>query len=383
MAALNLREIRFSTQVVIILLVSSCAVEAISLLNASPANTSAAPQQISQAAGVVAVGLALSAVYALFKELDLAEYLTLAASMFMVVAGVAALIKAQYASQLGLGLAVSSATSVAFGILAALITFRAESQEPSSTDESNVTPVSLAAKADSSEGFAIETRDVTKKYRLGPNVVPAINGLDMKVRRGEFIAIMGPSGSGKSTLLNLLGALDKPSSGRILIDGVDISGLDENALAKLRNEKIGFVFQAYNLIARSSVMRNMELPTLVRGYGRNERQRRVHDLLGIVGLGDKVLRRPKTLSGGEQQRVAIARALINDPEIVLADEPTGNVDSRTGQVIIDFLRRLNSERGTTVVVVTHDPEVARRMDRVIHIRDGRIFKEDKVRGVSA
>jgi putative ABC transport system ATP-binding protein len=205
----------------------------------------------------------------------------------------------------------------------------------------------------------------------------------MNVQKGEFVAIMGPSGSGKSTLLNLLGALDKPSSGRILIDGVNISGLNENELAKLRNEKVGFVFQAYNLISRSSVMRNMELPALVKGYSKEERQKRVRDLLTVVGLNDKMVRQPKTLSGGEQQRVAIARALINDPEIVLADEPTGNVDSQTGRMIMEFLRRLNSERGTTVIVVTHSSDVANMADRIIYIRDGRISREERAGGMSA
>jgi putative ABC transport system ATP-binding protein len=205
----------------------------------------------------------------------------------------------------------------------------------------------------------------------------------MKVQKGEFIAIMGPSGSGKSTLLNLLGALDKPSSGKILIDGVDISGLNENQLARLRNEKVGFVFQAYNLVSRSSVLRNMELPALVKGYSRSERERRVKGLLAVVGLSDKITRQPKTLSGGEQQRVAIARALINDPEIVLADEPTGNVDSRTGRMIMDFLRKLNKEGGTTVIVVTHSPDVANMADRIIYIRDGRISRDERGGGISA
>jgi putative ABC transport system ATP-binding protein len=191
---------------------------------------------------------------------------------------------------------------------------------------------------------------------------------------------MGPSGSGKSTLLNLFGALDRPTSGKILIDGVDISKLDDEELAKIRNEKIGFVFQAYNLIARSTVKRNMELPMLVKGYSKEERMRRIRDLLSVVGLQDKLYRRPKTLSGGEQQRIAIARALVNDPEIILADEPTGNVDSKTGHVIMSFFRKLNKERGTTVVVVTHDPEVARMTDRIIYIRDGKIFKEENLRG---
>ncbi|OYT45341.1 hypothetical protein B6U84_02435 [Candidatus Bathyarchaeota archaeon ex4484_40] len=154
-------------------------------------------------------------------------------------------------------------------------------------------------------------------------------------------------------------------------------------MAKLRNEKIGFIFQAYNLISRSTVLRNMELPALVKGYSREERLRRIRELLAVVGLEDKIMRKPKTLSGGEQQRVAIARALMNDPQIVLADEPTGNVDSKTGKVIMKFLRKLNLEKGTTVIVVTHDPEVARMADRILYLRDGRIVKEEVVGGASA
>lgn len=225
--------------------------------------------------------------------------------------------------------------------------------------------------------YAIETENVTKKYFIGPVVIPALNGISLKIRKGEFTSIMGPSGSGKSTLLNLLGALDRPTSGKVFIDGVDISQLNDKELAKLRNEKIGFVFQAYNLINRSTVKRNMELPALVKGYPKEERMKRINELLSIVGLSDKLNRKPKTMSGGEQQRVAIARALMNDPEIILADEPTGNVDSKTGRMIMSFFRKLNKERGTTIVVITHDPEIARMTDRIIYIRDGRIFKEER------
>ncbi|RLI34415.1 hypothetical protein DRO55_06560, partial [Candidatus Bathyarchaeota archaeon] len=212
--------------------------------------------------------------------------------------------------------------------------------------------------------YAVEVIDLFKEYVVGPVVVPAINGLSLKVKRGEFISVMGPSGCGKSTLLNLIGALDRPTSGRILIDGVDLSTMDDRALARLRNEKIGFVFQAYNLINRSTVFRNVELPLLVKSIPREERARRVMEMLRVVGLEDKANMRPKMLSGGEQQRVAIARALINRPSIILADEPTGNLDSKSGRNVIDFMKKLNREFGTTIIVVTHDREIAEMTDRI-------------------
>ncbi|UCH38324.1 MAG: ABC transporter ATP-binding protein [Candidatus Bathyarchaeota archaeon] len=249
--------------------------------------------------------------------------------------------------------------------------------------EEGVRPASLDSKSPSniesrileSHDLAIEVDNVVKKYVLGPVVVHALTGLSMKIKKGEFIAIMGPSGSGKSTLLNLIGALDRPSSGGVLIDGINLASLDDTGLAKLRNEKIGFVFQAYNLIARSSVIRNMELPALVQGYSKVERDQRIAKLLTIVGLPDKAHRKPKTMSGGEQQRVGIARALMNNPSIILADEPTGNIDSKTGSEIMRFLRQMNMEQRVTVVMVTHDREVAELTDRIIYLRDGKITEE--------
>jgi putative ABC transport system ATP-binding protein len=225
--------------------------------------------------------------------------------------------------------------------------------------------------------YAVQTINATKKYVLGPNIVSAVKDINITIKKGEFVAIMGPSGSGKSTLLNLLGALDKPTSGQILIEGVDISTLSENELAKLRNEKLGFIFQAYNLIQRSTVARNIELPSLVTNCTKEKRQQKTAYLLDMVHLSNKANVKPKTLSGGEQQRIAICRALVNDPEILLSDEPTGNLDSKTGQEIMHFLRELNTEQKTTIIVVTHDPEVAKKTDRIIYFKDGSILKEER------
>jgi len=228
---------------------------------------------------------------------------------------------------------------------------------------------------DQGEGFAIETFDLKKTYEMGLVTVRALNGVNLKIRHGEMVSIVGPSGSGKSTLLNMLGALDTPTSGKILVDEVDITRLGERALSKFRNKKIGFVFQSYNLIERSKVAKNVELPAIVAGTPKKLRNERVHELLDLVGLGDKVNRKPHALSGGEQQRVAIARALMNDPAFILADEPTGNLDSKTGQEIENLLLRLNQEKNATIVIVTHNLELAEGTGRIIHLRDGVIEKE--------
>ncbi len=227
--------------------------------------------------------------------------------------------------------------------------------------------------------YAVELIDVVKDYHVGPIVVHALRGVSLKIKRGEFVAIMGPSGSGKSTLLNLIGAIDRPTSGKVLIDGVDISKLDDDELAELRNKKIGFVFQAYNLINRTTVLRNVELPAIVAGVPRKERVKRAKEVLRIVGLEEEIYRSPKYLSGGQQQRVAIARALINNPSIILADEPTGNLDSKTGYEVMSYLRKLNEEFGTTIIVVTHARDVAEMADRILYIRDGKIIGEEILR----
>jgi putative ABC transport system ATP-binding protein len=228
---------------------------------------------------------------------------------------------------------------------------------------------------DQGEKFAIETLDLKKSYKMGLIAVHALRGVNLKIRHGEMISVVGPSGSGKSTLLNMLGALDTPTSGKIFIDDVDISRMGERALARFRNRKIGFIFQSYNLIDRSKVTKNVELPAIVADMPKKLRDRRVHELLDLVGLGDKANRRPNALSGGEQQRVAIARALINDPAFILADEPTGNLDSKTGEEIQNLLIRVNQEKNATIVVVTHNLELAERTGRILHLRDGVVEKE--------
>jgi putative ABC transport system ATP-binding protein len=196
-----------------------------------------------------------------------------------------------------------------------------------------------------------------------------LRGLSVKIGRGEIVAIMGPSGSGKSTLMNILGCLDHPTSGEYMLDGAKVSDMRDDDLATIRNHKVGFVFQSFNLLARATALANVELPLRYAGIGKG-RKDRAREALVSVGLGDRITHRPNELSGGQQQRVAIARALINNPAILMADEPTGNLDTRSGKEIMELLKNLNKERGTTLIIVTHDPEVAAQTQRVIHIRDG-------------
>jgi len=218
----------------------------------------------------------------------------------------------------------------------------------------------------------IELINVTKVYKTGRFEVIALNNVSMKIEDGEFIAIMGPSGSGKTTLLNLIGCLDKPTKGKIMIDGIDTSQLTDKQLTELRRDKIGFIFQQYYLIPTLTALENVELPMIFKGIPRSERIRRAKELLSLVGLEREMNRMPNELSGGQQQRVAIARALANDPSILLCDEPTGNLDRKSGKVVMDLIKKLNEERGVTVVLVTHDAEVARYAERVVKIVDGRI-----------
>ena len=216
----------------------------------------------------------------------------------------------------------------------------------------------------------IEIKDLKKTYRMGDVEVNALRGVSFAVERGEMVAIMGPSGSGKSTLMNIIGCLDTPSEGSYLLDGVEVSKLSDDQLAEIRNKKIGFVFQSFNLLSRTEALDNVELPLIYAGQG-NRRQRALA-ALEKVGLGERVHHRPNELSGGQQQRVAIARALVTDPAIILADEPTGNLDSQASEEIMSIFEHLNKDQGLTVVLVTHDPEIGDHAGRIIHIRDGQV-----------
>ncbi len=222
----------------------------------------------------------------------------------------------------------------------------------------------------------ITAQDLTKVYQMGDVEVRALRGLSLKIFRGEVVAIMGPSGSGKSTLMNILGCLDRPSSGEYTLDGESVAGLNDDQLADVRNRKIGFIFQSFNLLSRSTATVNVELPLRYAGI-KEGRRARARAALESVGLGERLDHKPTELSGGQQQRVAIARALINEPAMIMADEPTGNLDSKSGQEIMDLLLSLNKERGTTLVIVTHDPKVAAQTQRTVRIKDGVVEERGK------
>ncbi len=219
-------------------------------------------------------------------------------------------------------------------------------------------------------------RDIVKRFYIGqPNELEILHGISLDVHQGEFVSIVGASGSGKTTLMNVIGILDRPTSGAYHLDGIDITTAKDNALSKIRNQKIGFVFQTYNLIAKTTALKNVELPMLYAGVPRAQRQGRAEELLDLVEMGERMKHLPEELSGGQKQRVAIARAMANDPSIILADEPTGALDSTTGRLVMDIFHRLNREQGKTIVLITHSNELAEETGRIITLRDGNIIGE--------
>jgi putative ABC transport system ATP-binding protein len=222
----------------------------------------------------------------------------------------------------------------------------------------------------------IEIKDITKVYRMGDVAVHALRGVSLKVEQGEMLAIMGPSGSGKSTLMNIIGCLDQPTAGEYRLAGEDVARLNDDRLAEIRNRRIGFVFQSFNLLARTSAVQNVELPLIYSGI-RNRRARAIA-ALEAVGLGERLQHRPSELSGGQQQRVAIARALVTSPSIIMADEPTGNLDSKAGAEVMHIFQKLNAEQGITIILVTHEPDIAEHCRRVVHIYDGAILCDEPV-----
>ena len=229
----------------------------------------------------------------------------------------------------------------------------------------------------SENNFVINALKLTKTYQMGEVEVQALQGAALQVRPGELMAIMGPSGSGKSTLMNILGCLDQPTSGQYFLEGVDVAHLDDNQLAQIRGRRIGFVFQSFNLLPRTSALANVELPLVYMGVGRSERRRRSIAALEMVGLGGRLDHKPNELSGGQQQRVAIARALVTDPAIIMADEPTGNLDSKSSEEIMGIFQRLNEQQGITIIFVTHEPDIAEHTRRVVRLADG-VIVEDRV-----
>lgn len=225
-------------------------------------------------------------------------------------------------------------------------------------------------------GEVIRLEHIVKRFYLGqPNELEILHDINFSVQEGEFVSIVGPSGSGKSTLMNLIGVLDRPTEGRYFLDGIDLSRVTDNELSDIRNKKIGFVFQTYNLIAKTNAQKNVELPMLYAGLGRSERRARARELLEMVEMTDRARHLPEELSGGQKQRVAIARAMANDPAIILADEPTGALDTKTGRLVMDLFHRLHREQGKTIILITHSPELAAETDRIIAIRDGQIIDQ--------
>jgi putative ABC transport system ATP-binding protein len=233
----------------------------------------------------------------------------------------------------------------------------------------------LAAALSGSTKAVIHLEKVHKTYHMGDIEVHALRGVSVEIHRGEFVAIMGPSGSGKSTMMNIIGCLDRPSKGHYFLEGVDVSTVNKSGLADIRNQKVGFVFQSFNLVPRTSALENVELPLIYAGVGAKERVRRAKEALAEVGLSDRERNMPNQLSGGQQQRVALARALVNNPSLILADEPTGALDTRTSVEVMEIFQRLNEERNMTIVIVTHEPDIAQYAKRIIQFRDGRIHRD--------
>jgi putative ABC transport system ATP-binding protein len=230
------------------------------------------------------------------------------------------------------------------------------------------------------ENMIIELENVSKYYYMGANIVKALDGLSVKVRKGDFVAIMGPSGSGKSTSMNLVGSLDVPTKGKIFLDNKDISFFDESDLAQIRGRRIGFIFQSFNLIPNLTAKENVMIPMMFQGTDLEDREKKAEELLKLVQLEDRAEHYPNELSGGQMQRVAIARALANDPEVILADEPTGNLDTKTGEIVLEFLEKLNKQ-GKTIVMVTHDPDLAKQHARIVYwLKDGKLEKVTKRNG---
>lgn len=224
----------------------------------------------------------------------------------------------------------------------------------------------------------IKLENIVKKFYIGqPNELEILHGISLEVEEGEFVSIVGPSGSGKSTLMNTIGVLDRPTSGTYILDGIDVGKADDKELSDIRNQKIGFVFQTYNLVSKTNALKNVELPMLYAGIAKNKRRERAKELLELVEMGERAKHLPEELSGGQKQRVAIARAMANDPAIILADEPTGALDSKTGRLVMDLFHKLNKEKGKTIVLITHSNELAAETDRIISIRDGNIVDTQK------
>ena len=245
-------------------------------------------------------------------------------------------------------------------------------------EDHSVAEAVAVVEADSSAVIHLER--IHKVYHMGDIVVHALRGVSLDIRRGEFVAIMGPSGSGKSTMMNIIGCLDRPTKGQYFLDGIDVSKIDKPGLADIRNKRVGFVFQSFNLVPRTSAIENVELPLVYAGVSAAERIRRARATLAEVSLADREKSMPNQLSGGQQQRVALARALVNNPSIILADEPTGALDTRTSVEVMEIFQRLNRERSLTIIVVTHEPDIAQYADRIIHFRDGRIHRDVPVEG---